>query len=160
MLQIGASLTDDRNWRRKLSLGSSITIVSSFIIQANVITIVNYDRHLFIVQATGRQRRLGKWSEHSSNGFDKLKKLTVMILKHRVRVDKTFEFIKLILVLKMYYGGDLAPSSHTVGSLLIPPGWQRWLGKWSEHSSNGCDKLKILTVMILKHRVRVDKNSY
>ncbi len=28
-------------------------IVSSFIIQANVITIINYDRHLFIVQATG-----------------------------------------------------------------------------------------------------------
>jgi len=28
-------------------------MVSSFIIQANVITIVNYDRHLFIVQATG-----------------------------------------------------------------------------------------------------------
>ncbi len=28
-------------------------IVSSFIIQANVLTIVNYDRHLFIVQATG-----------------------------------------------------------------------------------------------------------
>jgi hypothetical protein len=28
-------------------------IVSSFIIQANVITIVNYDRHLLIVQATG-----------------------------------------------------------------------------------------------------------
>jgi len=26
---------------------------NSFIIQANVITIVNYDRHLFIVQATG-----------------------------------------------------------------------------------------------------------
>jgi hypothetical protein len=28
-------------------------IVSSFIIQANVITIVNYDRQTFIVQATG-----------------------------------------------------------------------------------------------------------
>jgi hypothetical protein len=28
-------------------------IVSSFIIQANVITIVNYDRKTFIVQATG-----------------------------------------------------------------------------------------------------------
>ncbi len=27
-------------------------IVSSFIIQANVITIVNYNHHLFIVQAT------------------------------------------------------------------------------------------------------------
>jgi hypothetical protein len=33
-------------------LGSSITIISSFIIQANVITIVNYDPHTFIVQAT------------------------------------------------------------------------------------------------------------
>ncbi len=29
-------------------------IVSSFIIQANAITIVNYNRHLFIVQATDR----------------------------------------------------------------------------------------------------------
>jgi hypothetical protein len=28
-------------------------IVSSFIIQANVIMIVNYDRKIFIVQATG-----------------------------------------------------------------------------------------------------------
>jgi hypothetical protein len=36
-----------------LRLGSSITIVSSFIIQANVITIVNYNRKTFIVQATG-----------------------------------------------------------------------------------------------------------
>ncbi len=53
MLQIGASLNDDHNWQRWLKLGSSITIVSSFIIQANVITTVNYDRHLFIVQATG-----------------------------------------------------------------------------------------------------------
>jgi len=33
-------------------------IVSSFIIQANVITIVNYDRKTFIVQATG-----GKWQQ-------------------------------------------------------------------------------------------------
>ncbi len=38
---------------------SSITIISSFIIQANVITIINYDRHLFIVQATGGSMGLG-----------------------------------------------------------------------------------------------------
>jgi hypothetical protein len=31
-------------------------IVSSFIIQANVITIVNYNRKTFIVQATGQKR--------------------------------------------------------------------------------------------------------
>jgi hypothetical protein len=29
-------------------------IVSSFIIQANVIMIINYNRHLFIVQATAK----------------------------------------------------------------------------------------------------------
>ncbi len=34
----------------------SITIVSSFIIQANVITIINYDRKTFIVQATASQQ--------------------------------------------------------------------------------------------------------
>jgi hypothetical protein len=33
-------------------------IVSSFIIQANVITIVNYDRQTFIIQATGRWQKL------------------------------------------------------------------------------------------------------
>jgi hypothetical protein len=33
-------------------------IVSSFIIQANVITIVNYDRQTFIIQATGEQQRI------------------------------------------------------------------------------------------------------
>ena len=36
-------------------LGSSITIISSFIIQANVITIIHYDRKTFIVQATGKK---------------------------------------------------------------------------------------------------------
>ncbi len=45
-------ITYDRNWQHYLMLGSSITIISSFIIQANVITIVNYDRKTFIVQAT------------------------------------------------------------------------------------------------------------
>jgi hypothetical protein len=35
-----------------------------------------------------------------------------------------FEFIKSILFLKTQLGGGLAPSSQTVGSLLIPPGWK------------------------------------
>ncbi len=35
-------------------------IGSSFIIQANVITIVNYDRHLFIVQATDEPKNVRK----------------------------------------------------------------------------------------------------
>jgi hypothetical protein len=39
-------------------------IVSSFIIQANVITIVNYDRKTFIVQATGGSN----WRWQSENG--------------------------------------------------------------------------------------------
>ncbi len=46
-------ITYDRNWQHWLRLGSSIMIVSSFIIQANVITIINYDSKTFIVQATG-----------------------------------------------------------------------------------------------------------
>jgi hypothetical protein len=43
----------------------SITIVSSFIIQANVITIVNYDRQTFIVQATGFHYFMGFWDFQS-----------------------------------------------------------------------------------------------
>jgi hypothetical protein len=38
-------------------------IVSSFIIQANVITIVNYDRKTFIVQATDLRRNRRSGSE-------------------------------------------------------------------------------------------------
>jgi len=55
MLQFGASLTvviDDSSEGYSPRLKSSITIISSFIIQANVITIVNYDHKTFIVQAT------------------------------------------------------------------------------------------------------------
>jgi hypothetical protein len=39
---------------------------------------------------------------------------------HGVWVGLIFQFIKLILSLKMYLGGGLAPSSQTVGSLQIP----------------------------------------
>ncbi len=46
-------ITYDHNWRQKLRLGSSIMIVSSFIVQTNVITIKNYDHKTFIIQATG-----------------------------------------------------------------------------------------------------------
>ncbi len=56
-----------------------------------------------------------------------------------------FEFIEQILFLKTYLGGDLAPSSKTVRSLLIPPGRQSQPRKRSNHSSNGFDKLKNLT---------------
>ncbi len=45
----------------------------------------------------------------------------------------------------MYLGGSLAPSIQIVGSLLIPPGWQHWPIKWSEHNSNGFDRLENLT---------------
>ncbi len=57
MLQIVATsltIVIDNTRRR---LGSSITITYSFIIQANVITIVNYERKTFIVQATGVEYR-------------------------------------------------------------------------------------------------------
>jgi hypothetical protein len=39
---------------------------------------------------------------------------------HRVLVGQMFQFIRLILYLKMYIRGGLSPSSQTVGSLLIP----------------------------------------
>jgi len=55
------------------------------------------------------------------------------------------KFIERILFLKTYFGGELAPSSKTVRSLLIPPGRQSHLRKRSNHSSNGFDKLKNLT---------------
>ncbi len=48
-------------------------MVSSFIIKATVITIVNYDRHLFIVQATDQPLEMDKfkltglkWAEFST----------------------------------------------------------------------------------------------
>ncbi len=63
--------------------------------------------------------------------------------KYRLRVGQIFEFVKLILFLKMFLGGGLAPSSQTVGSLLIPPGWQSRSQKWTEHGSNGFDNSKI-----------------
>jgi hypothetical protein len=40
-------------------------IVSSFIIQANVITIINYDRKTFIVQATDKKTLLFFSADHS-----------------------------------------------------------------------------------------------
>jgi hypothetical protein len=55
MLQFGASLTvviDDASQGLRPRLGSSIMNISSFILQANVITIVNYNRKTFMVQAT------------------------------------------------------------------------------------------------------------
>jgi hypothetical protein len=42
----------------------------------------------------------------------------------------------------MYLGNGLAPYSQTLKSLSIPPGCQSWLGKLTEHSSNGFDNLK------------------
>ncbi len=40
-------------------------IVSSFIIQANVITIINYDRKTFIVQATDKKTLFFFQADHS-----------------------------------------------------------------------------------------------
>jgi hypothetical protein len=69
------------------------------------------------------------------------------------------QILFLILFLKMYLGGGLAPSSQTVGSLLIPPGWQSWPGKFSEHSSNGFDKLKTLTKSDITLRTNLNRSS-
>jgi hypothetical protein len=44
-------------------------------------------------------------------------------------VGQFFEFAKLLIFLKTCLVGGLAASSQTVGSLLIPPGRQSWLGK-------------------------------
>ncbi len=63
--------------------------------------------------------------------------------KCKVQVGQNFEFTELILFLEIYSGSGLAPSSQTVGSLLILYSWQSRHGKWSEHSSIGFDKLKI-----------------
>ncbi len=53
---------------------------------------------------------------------------------------------------KMYLRGGQAPSSQTVVSLLIPPGWQSRLGKWYKYSSNRIDKLKHLTNSFLTYK--------
>ncbi len=60
------------------------------------------------------------------------------------QVGKFFEFVELILFLKMYLQDGLVPSNQMVGSSFIPPGRHSRLGKGSEHSSNGFDKLKNL----------------
>ncbi len=93
----------------------------------------------------GWQSRLGKWSKHSSNIFDKLKNLTNSFLTYkqpfipfwimclslpgsvfnRVWVGQIFKFIKLLLFLKTYLRGGQAPCSQKVESLLISP----WLAK-------------------------------
>jgi hypothetical protein len=56
-----------------------------------------------------------------------LRHFACQILK--ILVGQIFEFVKLILFLKTYLWGGLAPSSQTLGSLLTPPGWQSRLGK-------------------------------
>jgi hypothetical protein len=47
----------------------------------------------------------------------------------RVWVGQILEFVELILFLKTYLGGGLAPYSQTVGSLVIPPGQPKPYGK-------------------------------
>jgi hypothetical protein len=44
-------------------------------------------------------------------------------------IDQIFEFVKLILFLKTYLGGGLAPSSQTVESSLINSGRKSQPGK-------------------------------
>jgi hypothetical protein len=50
----------------------------------------------------------------------------VIILNVGSELGQIFEFVKLILLLKMHLGGGLTPFSQIVESLLIPPGWQSW----------------------------------
>ncbi len=57
------------------------------------------------------------------------------------------------MVLKAYSGSGLALSGQTVGSLLILVHLPLKVGKWTEHSSNGFDKIRNLTnsdISILK----------
>ncbi len=42
----------------------------------------------------------------------------------RVWVGQILKFVELILFVKTNFWGGLAPSCQTVGSLVIPPGWQ------------------------------------
>ncbi len=69
-----------------------------------------------------------------------MRRSTDIEFSNRVQVGLIFEIDKLILFLKMHLGCGLAPSSQTVGSLLIFPGWWSQPGKWSEHGSNGIYK--------------------
>ncbi len=46
--------------------------------------------------------------------------LNVVNVSNRVRVGEFFELVMLVLFLKTYLQGGLAPSSPTAGSLLIP----------------------------------------
>jgi hypothetical protein len=76
----------------------------------------------------------------------KLERLSLSTFFHRVRLGCFF----LSWSKSSYLKNVLTPSSQRVGSqkvgyLWIPPGWWSWLGDWSEHSSNGFDKLKSLT---------------
>ncbi len=48
----------------------------------------------------------------------------------RAWIGQIFEFIKLVLFLKIYLEGGLPPSSRIVGSVLIPPHEQSQPGKW------------------------------
>jgi hypothetical protein len=45
------------------------------------------------------------------------------------KVGQNFEFIKLVLFLKLYLGGGLVSPNQTVGSSLIPSGSLCRLGK-------------------------------
>ncbi len=120
--------------------------------------------HFAVATSTTISSSLGRWYRlvFSISFLDvyvsnhPLKQLTILTSKIgqlsvpsmqccRVWVGHIFEFVKLILFLKTYLWGGLAPYSQTVGSSLIYPSWQSWLGKWSEHSSIGFDKLENLT---------------
>ncbi len=65
------------------------------------------------------------------------------------------------IIFLMYLLCGLAPSSQTVGFLLILPGWQSGPGKWCEHSSNGFEKHKNLTnsdITMLSTKIAVLNN--
>jgi hypothetical protein len=65
--------------------------------------------------------------------------------QQRVQVGQIFEFVELILFLKTYFGGSLAPSIQTVGSLLIPLAGRAGRENDLSIALNGFDKLKHLT---------------
>jgi hypothetical protein len=63
MMPLAVSISDATIWVSLLMMLAKARIVNydrncSFIVLATVITIVNYDHHLFIVQATGNKEKL------------------------------------------------------------------------------------------------------
>ncbi len=74
-------------------------IVSSFIIQGNVIMIVNYNRKTFIVQATGAKEQLYSLQHNFNFKVQRVSKNLKRIVEDRVRVT-FFLFVCILTLLR------------------------------------------------------------